>query len=119
MSTRIGLLLAMLIVATTACGKPKAYEATVALMIDGKSHNYRTTVAHIEVRSNPGTYSVYLRRKSNDDQQQRRPYVSLRTYSGSPVRRLSLHYRPPGSATALRYECFVPGKLKDGRSTLG
>jgi hypothetical protein len=108
-----------LVLTAAACSKPKDHEATVVLKVDGKSYDYSTRVAHVETRSDPGTYSVYLLPSKGAAEAQSQPHVSLRTYSGNPVPRLSLHYLAPGADMVLRYECFVPGKLPDGRSTLG
>lgn len=115
------LLFGALLLAPAACSEPKDHDAKVVLKVDGKGYDYETRVAHVEVRSDPGTYSVYLLpgKSESDAERKQQPHVSLRTYSGNPVPRLSLHYQPPGADQALRYECFVPGKLQDGRSTLG
>ncbi|MBW2733088.1 MAG: hypothetical protein JRH20_11910 [Deltaproteobacteria bacterium] len=108
--------IAVAALAAMGCTKPEGHSATITLKIDGEVHDYQTKAALVEVRRDPGTYSVYLR--PADPADEKHPHVSLRTFSGNPVARLSVRYRSPSAEAAMRFECFIPGTLSDGRETL-
>ena len=94
-------------------------QATVTLEIDGKKHDYVTRHAEYDQQVEGGDYSVYLLRDEGDDA--RDPFIGIRFYCGNPVARLWLRYALPGADPdddLGRWECFVPGKLSDGRDTL-
>jgi hypothetical protein len=105
-------------VLTLSCVEPTRHSATVELEVDGQRHDYQTGRAAVEERADPRTYSVYLHPSDPDGDQ---PFVCFRTFSGNPVGHLWLRYRAPGKEGGKlgKFECFVPGKLTDGRDTLG
>jgi len=98
------------------CARAPTHRAAVKLQIDGAAHDYQTTAAQVEIRSDPGRYSVYLLPPAAARETQ--AHISLRTFSGNPVARLLVVYRRPSASSAARYACFVPGRLSDGRPTL-
>ena len=94
-------------------------KAKVVLEIEGKTHDYETGHAEYDQQVPGGPFSVYLLRDAGEDATE--PYVGIRYFSGNPVARLWLRYPPPGAEAGAdlgRWECFVPGKLQDGRDTL-
>ncbi len=96
-----------------------ATKAKVALEIEGEKHDYETGRAEYDQQVAGGSFSVYLLRDEGDDATE--PFVGIRYYAGNPVARLWLRYPAPGAEAGAdlgRWECFVPGKLKDGRDTL-
>lgn len=105
-----------------ACSPPPDCEATVRLSIDGQSHGYRTTKAQYDQQERGGPYSIYLRRDNQDD---KKPYLCLRYYTGNPVAELWVRHSTPKRAAERpdadldKLDCFVPGVLSDGRQTLG
>lgn len=103
-----------------ACSKPPDYRAEVKLTIDGKSFDYETAKAQLDQQKKGGRYSVYLLPNDPDGQA---PYLCLRTYQAKPTAELWVRYTKPERAEAAgddldKYDCFVPGTLEDGRSTL-
>ena len=100
-----------------ACKDPVA-PAKVTLSIDGVRHDYDTGSAEYDQQGEETPYSVYLLRDAGSDKE---PYLGIRYYSGNPVAHLWLRYQRPGSESSdlATFECFVPGKLSDGRPTLG
>jgi hypothetical protein len=109
-----------LIAGLSACSKPPEYQADVKLTIDGKTYDYSTAKAQVDQQEEGGRYSVYLLPDAPDGQA---PYLCLRTYQAKPVAELWVRYTKPERAEAAgddldKYDCFVPGTLPDGRSTL-
>jgi hypothetical protein len=100
-----------------SCSAPPSYRAEVRLQIDNQAHDYRTEAAQIDEAAGDGKFSVYLRPQKEDRSQ---PYVCYRVYGGNPVTHLWLRFgRREHSDELAKYECFVPGRLRDGRPTLG
>jgi len=113
---------ASLALLVASCSRAPDYQAKVTLEIDGKSYDYTTARAQVDQQEAGGRYSVYLRPAQEDD---KAPYLCLRTYSGNPVAELWVRYTKPERAKQNpdadldKYDCFVPGTLSDGRPTLG
>jgi hypothetical protein len=97
----------------------RATTAQISLEIEGKKHDYKTSHAEYDQQLEGGPYSLYLLRDEGDDATE--PFLGMRFFSGNPVARFWLRYPAPGEEAGAdlgRWECFVPGKLKDGRDTL-
>ena len=109
-----------LLAGLSACSRPPEHSAEVKLTIDGTTYDYRTAHAQVDQQERGGRYSVYL---LPDDPDGKSPYLCLRTYQAKPVAELWVRYTKPERAETAgddldKYDCFVPGTLADGRSTL-
>ncbi len=112
----IPLLAGLLLASSVACTDPST-SAEVTWKVDDTSYDYKTAAAEVDQQVKGGAWSVYLMHDQDDPN---KPWLGIRTYSGNPVARLFLRYRKPDDEDedARRWECFVPGKLSDGRDSL-
>lgn len=114
---RVPVLTATLL-ALVACTQDK-HVAEVNLKVDGQDYSYTTHSAETDRQLEDGRTSVYLLRGETAGDG---PYLGIRYYAGNPIARLWLRYAEPGAEPAdgdlIRYDCFVPGTLSDGRETL-
>ena len=103
----------LIAVLAMGCRSVDLYPTTeVALEVDGETHDY--VAANAQWEEEQGKISVYLLPEDTSTDQ---PYVNLRFYSGNPVGHFWIRYG--GDATEKgKWECFVPGVLRDGTDTL-
>ena len=112
---RVQITFVLLLGVLAACQRSPRYRAEVDLKVAGQPVKYSSQAAQLDFGGGPDKPSLYFLRDKTDGAASS---LSLRSYQGQAVAKLWLMYQADDDSEPRRYECFVPGKLDDGRPTL-